>query len=474
MFRLRHVPAGVVGAFSLVFSGLAHAQVAETTDEEGVKLRFQGGVNAVVERNLFWRFAETVAQAEDFTSDTEWLEAYVKPGLSYQRTTDSGATLYGGLSVVGSWTAGDDAFGAGDTGRVTLEEAYAGIRFSQGGFDFDLSAGSQEFEAGTGMHLSNGGSNGFSRGALKLGPRKAWAMAVLARAKRGDVSGTAFYLDPNSAPDNDNGTTIAGFDLRYDPDPMTHYGATIGKVLESRAPYPVAAPGGIGVPSILENGRDGLTFVDLYMRARPFADALPGAFVVAEVSLQNNDRIDMRAWGGRAWAGYDFNHRWKPSMGFGYQIFSGDDPDTTRLERFDPLYYEGNPKSWSTGSKSSMVFINSNVSSWNLGFGMWPTAQDKVSVQFSRVLADKRLSPIQFGQATRVEVDQGIVNPIAGVTRRHLSDDIFVEYMRVVTPNVYLTAGYSFSVPGPGIDSIVTQAKAPTWHGGFVNLIVNY
>lgn len=189
MFRLRHVPAGVVGAFSLVFSGLAHAQVAETTDEEGVKLRFQGGVNAVVERNLFWRFAETVAQAEDFTSDTEWLEAYVKPGLSYQRTTDSGATLYGGLSVVGSWTAGNDAFGAGDTGRVTLEEAYAGIRFSQGGFDFDLSAGSQEFEAGTGMHLSNGGSNGFSRGALKLGPRKAWAMAVLARAKRGDVFG---------------------------------------------------------------------------------------------------------------------------------------------------------------------------------------------------------------------------------------------------------------------------------------------
>ena len=106
MFRLRHVPAGVVGAFSLVFSGLAHAQVAETTDEEGVKLRFQGGVNAVVERNLFWRFAETVAQAEDFTSDTEWLEAYVKPGLSYQRTTDSGATLYGGLSVVGSTLTG--------------------------------------------------------------------------------------------------------------------------------------------------------------------------------------------------------------------------------------------------------------------------------------------------------------------------------------------------------------------------------
>ncbi|MEG1451782.1 alginate export family protein [Brevundimonas sp.] len=474
MFSLRHVPAGMIGAFSLAFAGLAHGQATDAADDEGVKIRFQGGVNAVAERNLFWRFAETVAQADDFASDTEWLEAYVKPGLSYQRTTSSGATLYGGLSAVGSWTAGSDAFGTGDIGRVTLEEAYAGVRFNQAGFDFDLSAGSQEFEAGTGMNLSNGGSNGFSRGALKLGPRKAWAMAVLARAKRGDVSSTAFYLDPNSAPDNDNGTRIAGFDVRYDPDEKTYYGATIGKVVESRAPYPVAAPGGIGVPSILENGRDGLTFVDLYMRARPFADALPGAFVVAEVSLQNNDRIDMRAWGGRAWAGYDFNHRWKPSFGFGYQTFSGDDPNTTRLERFDPLYYEGNPKSWSTGSKSSMVFINSNVASWNAGLSLSPTPRDKVSLQVSRILANERLSPIQFGQATRVEIEDGIANPISGVTRRHLSDDIYLEYMRVVTPNVYLTAGFSVSVPGPGINSIVTEVDAPTWSGGFVNLIVNY
>ncbi len=477
MLNVRHVSAGIMGACAISFAGIAQAQTttAPTNPEQSdLKFHFQGGVNAVVERNLFWRFAETVAQAKEFDSDTEWLEAYVKPGLAYEHTTGDGTRVYGAVSAVASWTAGQDAFGASDTGRVTLEEAYLGVRFTRADIDFDLSAGSQNFEAGTGMHISNGGSNGFSRGALKLGPRKAWDMAVLLRAKRGAVSGTAFYLEPNSAPDNDNGTRIAGLDARYSPDDKTYYGATIGTVLESRDPYPVAAPGGIGVPTILENGRDGLTFVDVYMRARPFAEALPGAFVVAELSVQNNDRIDMRAWGGRALAGYDFNHPWKPSVSMGYQLFSGDDPDTKRLERFDPLYYEGNPKSWSTGSKSSMVFINSNVAAWNLGFGLSPTPRDKFSLQFSRIVADKRLSPIQFGQATRVEIDQGIVNPIAGVTRRHLSDDVYLEYMRVVTPNVYLTAGFSVSVPGPGINSIVTQVDAPTWSGGFVNLIVNY
>lgn len=63
MFSLRHVPAGMIGAFSLMLAGLAQAQVAEATDDEGVKIRFQGGVNAVAERNLFWRFADVLTGA---------------------------------------------------------------------------------------------------------------------------------------------------------------------------------------------------------------------------------------------------------------------------------------------------------------------------------------------------------------------------------------------------------------------------
>jgi len=59
------------------------------------------------------------------------------------------------------------------------------------------------------------------------------------------------------------------------------------------------------------------------------------------------------------------------------------------------------------------------------------------------------------------------------VTAKHLSDDIFLEYTRAVTRNIYLTAGLSASVPGPGIASI-TPTKTPVWTGGFVNVVVSY
>ena len=40
------------------------------------------------------------------------------------------ATLYGGLAAVVSYTWGVDVFDAGNTGAVTLENAYGGVRFS--------------------------------------------------------------------------------------------------------------------------------------------------------------------------------------------------------------------------------------------------------------------------------------------------------------------------------------------------------
>lgn len=440
-----------------------------------IQFHLQTGGNLVAEQDLFWNFAQDVAGVTDFDSNAEWFEAYVKPGATFTHDLSPRATVYGGLSAVASMTVGTDAFDTGDTGRVTLEEGYIGLRFTLAdATSIDLSIGPREFKAGTGMLLASGGSSGFSRGALKLGPRKAWGMSGLARISAGAVSGTAFYLDPNESPDNDSGTRMAGLDLRYDPDPGAYAGLTIGRVLESSAPYPKAAPGGVGVPSILEGARDGLEFMTLYGRAQPFSGQLSNAFVTADIALERNDRIDLRAWAWRVQAGYVFDHRWKPTLTLGYQTFSGDDPDTARLERFDPLYFEGNPSAWSTGTKSSMVFINSNVNALQLSLAVSPTPRDTFTARITRIGVNELKSPIQFGQATRVEVQDGVVNPITGVTRSRLSDDFYLEYSRVVTPNLYLTMGFSVSTPGPGIDSIVADVDAPRWSGGYINLIANY
>ncbi|WP_204268106.1 hypothetical protein, partial [Escherichia coli] len=76
----------------------------------------------------------------------------------------------------------------------TLEEGYVGLRAATaGGWTIDLSLGPREFKAGTGMLLANGGTSGFERGALKLGPRKAWEFAALGRVAVGGFTATAFY-----------------------------------------------------------------------------------------------------------------------------------------------------------------------------------------------------------------------------------------------------------------------------------------
>jgi len=412
-------------------------------------------VNLVVEHHLFWDFGETVAGVTDFDPNAEWFEAYLKPGVTFERRAGDHATFYGGLSGVGSMTIGTDAFDAGDTGRVTLEEGYLGWRYAEGETTFDLSVGPRVFKAGTGMLIEAGGSSGFSRGALKLGPRKAWGFAALGAISHGAFKGTAFYLDPNESPDNDSGNRLAGVDLRYDSNPNALIGLTAGKVIASGSPYPKAPPGGVGVPSIIPGARDGLEFINLYGRA-PLA-GLPNAFMAADLAFERNDRLNMRAWAGRAQVGY--------------QTFSGDDPDTDRLERFDPLYYEGNPSAWSTGTKSSMIFINSNVNAWQVAASITPTPVDTFTVRIHRIDADQLRSPIQFGQATRVEGDD-VDNPITGVTRHHLSDDLYFEYFRVVSPNLFLTTGFSVSNPQAGMKSIV--ADPPVWTGAYINLIANY
>ncbi|WP_439543874.1 alginate export family protein [Hyphomicrobium sp.] len=441
-----------------------------------VRAHIEAGVNAVAEQQLFWDLASVTTPPAIFEPNKNWLESYVKPGISFSAPLGNGLMAYGKLSAVTSGTRGFDAFESGDTAQTTFEEGYLGLRSADSGEpSVDFSVGPREFKAGTGMLLANGGTSGFERGALKLGPRKAWEFAALGRARSNAVSATAFYIDPNEVPSSNTFTEIAGADVRYDGSRGAFAGVTVAHVLDSSAPYPKAAPGGIGPPSLIANGRAGLSFINLYLRTNPFADGvLEPLFVGADFAYEWNPSVDLQAWGGRIQIGYTFAHTpWKPTLTYSYQTFSGDDPSTPELERFDPLYFEGTPSSWSTGSKSSMVFINSNVNAHQLSLSVTPTADDTLTLRYSSINANEMLSPLQFGQATRLVVVGDNAFLITGVTSPHLADDVFLEYIRKLNPNTYLTGGLSFSSPGPGIASI-GDATPPTWTGGFVNVVVSF
>ncbi|WP_245584750.1 alginate export family protein [Salipiger mucosus] len=432
----------------------------------------QFGLNAVAERNLFWDLATTTNPGSGFDPDTEWLEGYIKPGVSFEHRAGPAATLYGKLSAVSSYTWGTEAFDTGDTGETTLEEAYLALRGDIGaGLSYDLSLGARELTLGTGMLIANGATSGFERGALKFGPRKAWERAAIGRLSSGNISGTAFFLDPNELPSTDGGNELAGLDLRFDDPAGGYLGATYVDVLASDTPYPQAAPDGSGAPTVTPGAREGTRTLGFYGQTNPLGGALENWSFTGEVAYQWSDQIDLEAWAGRVTAGYTFaDVAWSPSLTLGYQTFSGDDPDTATLERFDPLYYQGSPSAWATGSKSASTFINSNVNALTAALRFQPSPADTWTVRYAHIRANELGSPVQFGQATRVDVDGNVVS---GVTDAHLADDLFVEYSRIINRNTFLTAGLSVSFPGAGIDDVV-GGSADTWTGGFVNVVVNF
>ncbi|SDZ45050.1 Alginate export [Jannaschia faecimaris] len=467
------------GALVVASAGAVAAEAQDSDpmlfyDQNGLTVRghLQFGLNAVAERNLFWDLAATTAPGSGFDPDTNWLEGYIKPGVSFEYQLDTGAVFYGKLSAVSSYTWGTDAFDTGDTGATTLEEAYLAIRGDLGtGLSYDLSLGPRELTLGTGMLIANGATSGFERGALKFGPRKAWEMAVIGRLSFGNVTGTAFYLDPNELPSTDGNNELAGFDLRFDDPAGGFLGATFVNVLNSDSPYPQAAPGGVGAPSVTPGAREDTKTLGLYAKTSPFSGALENWTFTGDFAYQWNDRIDLEAWAGRVTAGYTFaSLPWSPNLTLGYQTFSGDDPDTAKLERFDPLYYQGSPSAWATGSKSASTFINSNVNALTLALRVQPTRQDTWTLRYAHIRANELNSPVQFGQATRVDVNGNVVS---GVTDAHLADDLFFEYSRIINRNTFLTAGVSVSFPGAGLDNVVGGSADP-WTGGFVNVVVNF
>jgi hypothetical protein len=474
--------AAVVAAFGV---GSAFAQQPQPRDPlrfefDGgfVKFGVEAGAQGVVESRAFWNLARALDPASRYRTNQRWGEFYLKPSLNFEARLGSVFMLYGGLSAVGARTQGRDIYDQRHQGRLLLENGYLGIRHGTpgAGFFFDLSAGPQPYRVGSGMLISDGSADGFERGAVIFGPRQAWAMTAIAKAGYGPLSVEGFYLDPNELQSGDTATRLAGGKIEWSLGQNQFIGMAYGEVLQSTAPYAQAAATTLAAPAIINGARDGLRFVNAYARFNPLQEALPGLWIAGDLAIQRNSRIKMSAWGARAEIGYAFsNLPWRPTLAYAYQTFSGDKPNTTgKLERFDPLFYDGGQAAWATGTNGSFVFINSNVNAHRLSVALTITPQDLLTLRYAHVRANELFSPIQFGQGTRLVAGSGGPALISGVSKNHLSDDFLVEYTRVLSPNAFLTFGMGYSIPGAGLRAAARPQRLNDWAGGFANLVIRY
>lgn len=417
----------------------------------------------------WWNLSEKFAPDAGYKLDRGWAETWIKPGVRIDTVMSDELSLYAGVSYVGSGNIGQDVFEQGYRGYWGVEDAYIGTRFQLPDEEstLDVSYGRQPYKIGSGMLIAVGAMNGFERGATTTFARRAWEEAGIVKWTRGTVSLDGFYLNPNELRSGDTNTRLAGSKLEWNPDANQNLGVAYINAFESIYPY-VAAP-----IQLIPDGRQGLNTVHSYGRWTPLPDTQPGWHVGGDYAHQWNDRIQMSANAYSAETGYAFSDlRLAPRLVYAFRSFSGDDPGTRRFEKFDPLFYEGAPPLWATGSNGSFSFLNSNVEAHRISLNLTLTPQSFMAFYYWRIRADEVNSPIQFGQAGRVAASGGEPRLVAGVPDPHLSDDFYVEYTRVITQNVFLTTGVAVSVPGDGLRDLVDDAT--TWVGGLVNLTVKF
>lgn len=426
-------------------------------------------IQPIVQRHPFWGLAQTFAPSAGYGASIGWIESYAKPWAKLNQDLGAGFSAYGGLSIIASGTVGEDVFKQRDTGRVSLEDGFLGVRGkSSGHWSVDLSAGAQPYRLGQGLVLAVGAGNGFERGALTLAPRRAWEMTAIARVTRDAYTAEGFYLDANELKSADTGTRLVGGRVEWAPAAGVAFGVAFFEVVRSTAPYPKAPV------TIIDSARDGLQTSDVYWRYEPQAGALAGFTFSGEAAFQRNARIDMRAMGYGAEIGYRFARLpFAPRLSYSPRRYSGDDPATGRLERFDPLFYDGAPTTWSSGGNGSFVFYNSNVVVQRVRLELVFSPRDFVSVSYWDVRADKANSPIQFGQGARVAIVGNSLGLVSGFPQRDLTREFYAEYVRVISRQLFLTTGIGVAYPQDGIKAVVTNS-ARRWSGALVNITYRY
>jgi hypothetical protein len=276
------------------------------------------------------------ASANIGANTNSWWEWVIHPGIEGSYHFQENGEAYGRLSFVNGNTQDIDAAGSnvgrgnnGDTSHTSMENAYLGWRsgdlFSSLGKDFlDVSFGMQQYVAGNGFLFYSQSSNGKNRGAYWTGERKAAEYAGIAKVNYGQFKGDLVYFKANDNPDTD--TKVGGITLDYD----------LGDI------------GGIGggyynVDSDIQT-RDGMDVYDVRFQTTPFKafntpDILkPVKFDGEYVYEDNGDDLNAAGWYLSTGYGWD-EVAWNPSITYRYASFEGDNPNSSKSQNFDPLFY---------------------------------------------------------------------------------------------------------------------------------------
>lgn len=366
------------------------------------------------------------------TGDAQWGEGYVKPSINTHYNSDYTGKLYGGITGVGTFTAGD-----GDAGGFTndhdndvdLERLFIGwnsaklLSESWGEDVFDISYGQQDFHIGDGFLIYDGNLDQFKDGAYWLSPRIAFKRAGLIRINTQPVRGDLFYLKGDADEDK---TELGGANIEYVAKDLGTFGVTYLNIFDSAQPP---------TPSL--GIRDGMNVLSLRVNELTLPVAPNLSFwgeYVSETGSGKNGKINANAW--YLEARYQFaDWPWSPGLSYRYAVFSGGKIGNTKRRDFDPLFYGfSEERGWGTWVQGEItgnyLLFNSNQRDYLVHLSASPSEKLKLGLLYYRFFLDQN----------------NYYN--TPVTHKHFDDEINLYTDWTINDYASVSAVYGVAFPG--------------------------
>lgn len=348
------------------------------------KTMFFSNTNAFFGRPEVLTAGNPLADAPSGRGTNNWLESSVETGVYGLSSVSDKISIYGGASYIASGSWGNELFTDRSRTYVHVEDAYFGAMgsntTSQGGVrQISLTYGRKAFQVDNGMILRLSSANGGERAALQSNPRNAAAQLALVQFLYDNYKLEIFRLDPDELKETDSATVINGINFEGLVAPRARVGAMMLKVPKSTFSY---------YTDRATYSRSGLRLADVRLSLEPPSSG-SGVYARGEFARQTNSNFSMDARAAYIEAGYQFSDvQWNPALSYRYSRFSGDKPDTTKFERWDPLFAGGGGDEWVQGLNEYKVVQTSNVVAHRFMARLRPTQRWELTPQFWVFRAD--------------------------------------------------------------------------------------
>lgn len=430
-------------------------------DKSEVTLIFNGAVGLFNDKNGFFGHGEQLTQGNPIATDPEgfasrfWGEAFIEPGIAgIVELGRSQIYAYGAVSALISGRNTSDAYSAGGHIYYDFEKLYGGLLFSRLGHNRDMSvnisAGRQEFQLNDGFIISrfSGSTNAGPRAGTYLNPRRSLHMSALAKWSSPHWTSEFFYIQPeeltrHSEVKNRYMGIYAGYDNK---------GWNPGLAFLSR----VHGKGDYYLPDGKRLSHKGLMAINPKLWINDIAGT--GLFFKSEYVYEWHTSGGMSANAWYAGLGMDFKKvAWTPRIYYRYAFMQGDNPESSRYTRFDPIM-TGGLAEWVQGINMCKVVGLGNVVTHRLEALLYPSKSINVEVDYYHLRADSRYNA-------------GGASALSNLSSKHLGDEITVQLNWNINPHFLLLGLASVAIPGAGIkDALPHPVKA--WSTFQLNLFM--